>query len=368
MRITASRLERLDLCPGSLAAEEGLSDRTTQAGESGQRIHDCLAAYWRPDELPHTLTDSEGDLMTAYINEANHLIGERGGRPSSLLIEERIEGPDGYSGQPDLVALWLDQVEPQALVLDWKSGWLEQEASTSNLQLRAYAVLVGLTYGVAHVDVALLQRNATTIVTKYDAEDLIKARVQIIEIIREASAPGAVRTPGERQCRYCKAVGVCPEALDSIASSLAVARNGSGIPIHPTLDPLTASQIARCLSGDQLAEIHSKKRVAELVFEAVDYEIKIRLARDPLAVPGWTLKPGNKRRVIKDPAAAFVAVSQELSSDDFLGCCTVRLVDLELAFKRAIGKSRAESDRILDGRLRPAVEVAENAPSIVKAK
>lgn len=370
MNITASRFERMKLCPGSLCLEEGMPDRVTEAGVEGMRAHEKLAAYFRDEPCPLDEQANATDaLIGSYIREAVFLMGQYAtGKNHSIHVEERIESPDGYSGQPDLVVTWQDGDKHYALVFDWKSGWIEQELSAKNLQLRAYAVLAGFAYHCSEVFVALLQRGASRELVGYDALDLVKAREELRDIIREATAPGAIRTPGEIQCRYCRAIAICPEARETIPNALHIAEKGSAISLRLLLDKQKATLVARCLSGTQLSEIQERKKVAQFVFEAVEDEIKKRLTEDPKSVPGWVLKPGNKRRSITDTSGAFAAIRDRLNLGEFLGCCTLRLGELEDTLVRGSGLSRADISRILDERLKSLIEVSENSPSIVKAK
>ena len=360
--ITASKLERLSLCPGSLMAERGLPDRVSPVAEEGRRIHAELAQYFQG------MPGSQDALIGQYISEANHLIESHTcGQEHLKFVEQRIVSVDGYSGQPDLVVTWGPLHNKCALVLDWKSGWIEQESSTSNLQLRAYAVLVAYAYGCSNVFVALLQRNAATVVTHYDTEDLIKAREEIGEIIREATAPGALRTAGETQCRYCKAIAICPEARASIAEAIAaVDRRAQTLPLN--VAPEALELMVQCLTGDELAYIRDRKNVAEMVFRHTDDEIRRRLQDDPKSVPGWTLKPGNKVRRITDIEEAIALLDGIISPSTFYRCCNVSLGALEEAMRTNQGISVAQSKHVIKERLGEVIDENQNQPSIVRAK
>jgi len=103
--ITASKLERLWLCHGSLVAERGLPDRPSPISREGERIHEMLAGYFRGKVLDEDSEALSTETLThQYINEANHLIGAyTNGESYGTFVEERLDCIDGYSGKPDLV-------------------------------------------------------------------------------------------------------------------------------------------------------------------------------------------------------------------------------------------------------------------------
>jgi len=281
-------------------------------------------------------------------------------------VETRIQGEDGYSGQPDLVILWNDKRAKRALVLDWKSGWLEQEASDRNLQLRAYAVLVFMKWKVDSVEVALLQRNAPTVITKYDAQDLQRAREEIQVIIAKAMEEGAPRIPGEKQCRYCRAIGVCPEAR-----ALAPAILNQVMPVNVPLgavDKKTVQSLVPKLTGDQLSYIRERKAVVEWVLEAVDEQIRMRLELNPEAVPGWKLKEGNTRREVTDIMVAYDKLKDHITAREFSDCCRVNLGSIETAFRSTTGSTVAQAKQAVTERLSSVIEEKQNRPSIVRVK
>jgi len=228
-------------------------------------------------------------------------------------------------------------------------------------------VLVGLNHGCSKVFVALLQRHAQTVVTEYNVEDLIRAREEIRAIIRNASAPGATRTAGERQCRYCKAVGICPEAREAISETLAVVDpHVDSLPLDAA--PETVELLVHFLDGKELAYIRERKKIAEMVFTLTDEEIRRRLQVDPNAVPGWALKPGNKVRTITNAQQAFKLLNGLIDPKTFASCCTVAIGPLEHAFRDAHGSTVAQSKQALTERLASVIEEKQNNPSIVRAK
>ena len=366
MKITASRMERLSLCPGSGALEEGQPEERTDIGLAGEKIHAALASVFGAVPVEIDLDDNETRIVESFTAEAQLLIEEckANGKIIAWNVEKQIESIDGYSGRPDLVIVWENDAGKSALILDWKTGWIEQEPSTSNLQLRAYAVLVALAHACSNVNVALLQRNVPTEVTRYEIQDLMKARAHLLEIVAKARLPWADRRPGEKQCRYCRGIAICPEARALVPEVLAL--------VTPAANGIVGKDqvqtIVPRLSAEELAFIRNRKQIVDWVLDAVDSEIKERLKADPNAIPGFKLKPGDVRREITDSNRAKDLLRNVITEESFGACCTVRLKELESQYRNATGVTWAEADRMLSVLLAPVMVSKQNQPSIVRAK
>ena len=135
-----------------------------------------------------------------------------------------------------------------------------------------------------------------------------------------------------------------------------------------TVEPEAVQLLIECLDGKQLAFIRDRKKVAEMVFNFADEEIKRRLERDPDSVPGFALKPGNKLRKITDTQKALELLDDLLTARRFASCCTVSIVALEDAYREAHASSAAQSRRVIAERLGPVIEEHQNKPSVVRAR
>jgi len=61
------------------------------------------------------------------------------------------------------------------------------------------------------------------------------------------------------------------------------------------------------------------------------------LEREPAAVPGWGLVPGNVMRSIEDPIKALEQMVELFSVQEFLACWSVSVPELERAWSRKKG-------------------------------
>ena len=99
------------------------------------------------------------------------------------------------SGKPDLVVIDGDR----ALVIDYKTGYLETLEASQNLQLRTLAVMVAANHDVDEVSVAIVQPNIRPgySIARYDEIDLEVAERQLRKILDDANDENAVANPAK---------------------------------------------------------------------------------------------------------------------------------------------------------------------------
>lgn len=345
---SASSMERYMLCPGSYAAERGLPDTTSEDAETGNRIHAVLAG----ETVIPPLTDDEERTMEACKAQADALLDAVVPHRDEIILERRYWWGGQWSGKPDLVA--IDTLQSHALVLDYKTGRGEVESAEGNMQLRALAVLVSAEHGLEKVTVAIVQPLAgSASVCVYDADDLRKARIEILAILTAIHQPDAPRRPSAKACRYCKAKAVCPEALAMAeAAPLAVSRDGRELSITPER------------MGEFLAQIPA----IEAVVDAVRAKAR-RMLEAGEEVPGWTLKPGSVRETVTDPATVFGRfVAAGGTQEKFMPCVNVTKTKLKDAVKAVTGAKGKALDAQIEAMLDGCTEAKVSAPSLAKAE
>jgi hypothetical protein len=156
------------------------------------------------------------------------------------------------TGHADLVSV----IGPQVRILDYKSGWLDQDADQ---QLRGYAMLAMLKYGCTEAVVSKWQIRHGTLTTKtYTHDDLVKWWAWLASHIREAEI--------HRTGQHC---GFCPRAMECEArrSALRLAASTFGEAITLPADPDSLA--------DLLTKARAVARVAEAAIEAIRAEVKL---------------------------------------------------------------------------------------------
>lgn len=356
---SASGLERLALCPGSWSAEQAspTPDTSSPEADSGTAIHAALAG-----EAPaRPLTTEEENIATACARLANEVAAGTYGaleHADTLIREQRLwlkhDGKPVLSGKPDVVAIY----GMRALILDYKTGRGEVEVAATNLQLRALVALVASNYPIREATVVIIQPFAVggTSSACYNDDDIEAARLNVMEILAEASAPNARRIPSADACRYCRAKAICEEARE-----LAVT------PPVPVAGFITAEELALALTNEKLATFLDHAAFAEKVIDACRDEAKRRLT-DGGMVPGWTLKPGRVTEVITNPQAVYDRFTDlGGNGEQFLECVTVgktKLKDMVRAITTARGKAL---DAHLEAMLAGCTETKTSSPILSKA-
>lgn len=332
---SASGLERIAACPGSWALERNMPEEAKGEGAaSGTRIHEYLATGKSDGMTPEELdTACKCDVLAAELCDRYASGGDE-------ISEHRFWMPQ-MSGKVDRIYV----ADSHVLIIDFKTGREGAAVAQGNWQLRALAVLAWLQYECPTVFVAIVQPwvSPTVSVCEYDRNALLKAYNEIMSVLMLAFVPSAPRKTGDH-CKYCRAKTVCPEAQGAVTR---LAFHG-----EQALEP---SKIAAILEACDLAED---------VIKANRAKAKELLTLNPEAIPGWRLKPGNRKRTVTNPQGAFAALSHIIDGATFASCCTVKIGELEKAVK---GKSKitlAEAKATTAELIASHVEEKQNEPSL----
>jgi hypothetical protein len=340
---SASGMERLVLCSGSWLLERTveIDETPSRSALDGTMLHEILAGL-RPDT-------GLSDRHLFVVRRCHEIVAElerqlefpRDVDDRRTIVEERFWYYDEshrelYSGQMDYAAV----IGNRGLIVDYKTGSGPVTPTAENYQMRASAVLLAHNFELDEVYVAIVQPLAEneTAVVRYGREELRRAEVDILVGLRMAMASDPVRTPGDKQCRYCRAKGVCPEVrvqvLDLIPRS-----NGAA--------PAAASPLP-ALSGAELAELLPKLELAEKVIREIRRQAREVLDRDPNAIDGYRLREGAERRSVRDVVEAYRRLSDVLTPEQFAACCSVQIGRLEEMFREVTGETAARSKEILE--------------------
>jgi hypothetical protein len=136
-----------------------------------------------------------------------------------------------------------------------------------------------------------------------------------------------------------------------------------------TLDTLSVfeSSVSDGLpTGLEATALLDRLKVIESLIADVRAHYKEVLVQDPTAVPSWFLQPGAIRRSITDPLEAYRCLSHELSPEQFTGCVTVKIGELERLWAKETQSSLSDARKSLAERLKNVLEHKEVAPSLVR--
>lgn len=348
-RISPSRLPSLDLCPGQLHAEEeiraqpGWIETSSKAADDGTRRHALAewrqlnpAASWpvagsvccseqrilsRPaeiDGLKISTADVDAvELVMDYVLKHPALSDQVCGKrwlEQKMEIGQWVDLPKGLvSGTADVIFATRDTLE----VLDFKFG--RRIISPDNLQNRAYAIGAGalLDWGGMHRGVKNLR---LTIAQPANPAGAIQSADFGIDVLMDEWAPElkrvaeaaldsvALRTPGEKQCRFCLANGSCRERLNFQAQGLfdpiPTAVPGIAVPLAAvaTVDTIASVVDAKLtqdptrLSNEELGTLLDQAGLLEGFIKNGRAEMAARLKRGAGEGSGWKLVAGRKKR------------------------------------------------------------------------
>ena len=304
-------------CAGKFQLEKTCPKDTGNAyTEMGNRIHEVLSNH---DISIETLSDEEQHIVRRCEEQYDQVCEAIGlGEPEYVTTEKRLWYGDIWSGQIDRIDHYNNDT---AVVIDWKTGRNPQGSAESNLQLRAYAVLVkkNLPY-LKKIYVAIVQPMAAPYtIAEYDEADLAAADEQIQGIVAAALAPNAPRTPSPDACKYCRAKSICPEA-QAEATALAEVK----------------ADIIPSLTDEQVADFLEKSTIVESFIEHLRAEAKKRL-KDGAEIAGYKLTAGRTSRSLESLHEAHSRLSGIIGEEAFLAACKVSVPTLEKAYASAKG-------------------------------
>lgn len=341
---TASGVERLVLCPGSWQLEQKAPPQEqSEDAATGDRIHAILAGK--------EVDASEEEKECAKTCEAltEKLISDlfrTTSKGAVILREKRFHLPGvEFSGKPDFVLI----DGGMALIVDYKTGRGDVADSSGNWQLLSLAVLIRWAFPeVEKIYVAIIQPwvSPQTSACAYEAGHLRVATETLVSKLSDAHIPDAKRIPGEKQCKYCKAKSICPEAQSQVAA----------------LVPADYGAMAPAVIG-QLLE---KCIVAEGVIESIRTRAKEILFQAPDAIPGWSLEPGAKRRIITNTEKAYQNLAHVLTGQEFASCCKVTLGKLEKLVQKNRKMTANEAKDLINKELSGVIIEEQNKPSLAR--
>jgi hypothetical protein len=321
--LSPSGADRWVACPASVWMEKDLPRTSSRAADEGSAAHEladiCLTDGKQPSEFigcqfhdfpDWPVTDEMAEHVATYCDMVRSIGGV-------LLPEDRVSiahitGETDAGGTSDAVILIDDEI----VIVDLKYGMGVRVDAENNRQMLMYADAVresldGLATTAQRVRMVICQPRlnhvSEWVLTLPELADHI---VEIAKVAKVALAlskratlpPISAFSPGEKQCRFCKAQSQCP-ALTSLV-----------------LDAFESGEPDSATPAPDLSVLMDKIDLIEPWCKAVRAEVERRLLAGK-DVDGYKLVKGKKgnRQWIDEKSAAGFLLTAGLTSGQLFG-------------------------------------------------
>jgi hypothetical protein len=332
-RFSASGSAKWFLCAGSIEAESGLPNKSSIYADEGTAAHElaeiCLtmgerASEWVNKQLIDnnavTVTQEMADYVQVYVDYVKSKNG-------MVLVEQYVDfshvAPDGF-GTCDALVMGNDTLH----VIDLKYGKGVRVDAENNTQALLYAIgaISNHSWMAFKTIVITIVQPRLDHISEWELTiDEVNAWAErLTQAAERAAQPNAPRTPGEKQCQWCKAKPTCP-ALKVYAEQAMMSQFDDLSPANP--DTLTDQQLRKALE--------SKKLIVSWL-DAVESLVSERLESGK-SFEGFKMVEGRSNRAWIDDDRAASALSDLLGLDAF----EHKLLSVAKA-EKAVGKGNKE--------------------------
>ena len=296
---SASGMERLYHCSGAPLPKPGVenTEKQDEVTSDGIKIHDALMTG------DISALDAENALIAEKLQQiaAREMekwlwdIGRKNDarlvnvhRETRLWIRRRDNLKPLASAKLDVYCI----LDDAALVMDYKTGFLEATSSDENIQLRIQALCVWHEHPeINRVRVRIVQYRLGEVRSTpadYLLRDLRMAEEELMFRLYMAEQPDAPRVPG-KWCRYCPALADCREA------KVYALMPGSIFTAQP-VDISVEERVAK-LAPIEKKFIWQKSRVIKSILDAVNDSLKAMTPEALKELGLYITDPSNVRSV-----------------------------------------------------------------------
>jgi len=322
-KLSPSGAHRWMACPGSVVLEAEYPDSSSRAAAEGTLAHDiasqCLINHAHPSPYLGTTHTVDGFDFTVGQDMVGHVADYMGlvheyAEGGTLLVERQVSighltGEEGATGTADAIILKGNEI----VVIDLKYGMGVKVDAINNPQLMMYAL--GALHDYDMVDdfdtiTMVIHQPRLNHVSEFvlPLEELLKfgydvngaanhvRLAQSLDLTAGDDLSDGFFTPGEKQCKFCKAKATCPALKAEVVETVSAA------PLSDFAD-LIPQEINMETSDNYLPVAMSKVELIEQWCKSVRAETERRLlAGQP--VTGYKLVEGRLgNRDWKDPQA-----------------------------------------------------------------
>jgi hypothetical protein len=309
-----SKMQRIMACPGSVALEATLPDRSSSYADEGSAAHELAARAFRHKREPHFflgeiifIGDRQFKVDQDMADHVKTYMDAVKAYAQSGILEIEQRAPFGYLvgvpnekafGTTDARALLIAQSELQ--VHDLKYGMGEQVYAEGNEQMATYALCAlgeyDLAYDIRRIRMVIHQPRLNWVDEwVIDVEELYDFRDRLREVLAnlESGETDLPLVPGPKQCRFCKGSqqGACP-ALAAETRALV----SGGVATADDFSDLTAVMLSE-VSDLQLGGAMDKVGMIEAFCKGVRAEVEHRLLiGQPVSSPdgGYKIVAGRR--------------------------------------------------------------------------
>ena len=328
------------------------------AAEEGTLLHAAVETGNTTDLVEEQL--QVVGMCRGYIEELER--HARAAGPVAVHREVQLKIAGGLTfGTADHVL--LKKGGTAADLVDYKMGRNSVPDAEINPQMQAYALGVFERFpNVVSVEVhILLPRRDEVSRAIYQRADVPRIRLRVQTIVARCEAPEPETRPTDN-CLYCARQAECP-ALHRHALTIA---NGyeDDLKLPEEFHP------GHIVDPGVMARALTVARVMEKWCDSVKHHgLQMRLGGQE--IPGHELRTRAGTRKISDPMAAWAAVREKLSPDQFIGACEVSLSKLETIFAEATPRgAKAKAKQALSEALADLgiVETAKESFFLAKSR
>lgn len=310
-RLSASRISRVSLCPGSLLAEEAMPpEPPSEAALRGTIVHELAEDLLHQRSLPEDADQELVKMAYNYVKAVNDFTSQAKRLYVELDVTPSLQAiHPALGGTADLVAVGGGLLT----VADLKTGYKDVDPEW-NPQLLTYALGAALALKAPDnigIRLAIYQQTSGGWKEWHcQYADLLDWKERLQDIAAQALTSDAPRNPSASACQYCRARAVCP-ALRSMAVTIAQDEFGTEMP-KITTTMLDEAQL--CMTW------------AEAVMAAA----KDQLTKDSESIVGWKLRDGRKMVKWKDEKMAGVLLADKPDAWSLKSASSIQKLGLDL--------------------------------------
>lgn len=247
-QLSPSSAARWMACPGSVALSRDIPNNSSAYADEGTAAHelaakcltdgssaqDCIDLVIPVNGADFTVGPDMADYVGGYVQRVRDLVDSLGGE---LLVEQRLDissitGEEDAEGTSDAVILLDDEI----IIADLKYGQGVQVDAVGNKQLRIYALaaleaydLLGTVKRVRMIiDQPRKKHYSEEVVSVEDLRHFAEEVKRAAERVEAACTyigqwdelHEKYLTPGEKQCQFCPAKGICPKLRDEVLDTV----------------------------------------------------------------------------------------------------------------------------------------------------
>lgn len=271
-------------CPGSISAQEGMENESTDYSSEGNDAHDLAESCL----INHEKIQNE--YVNQYLDYVNDFVplSDR----EELYIEHRLYfesyAPGGF-GTVD--SLFIDYSTGICHIFDFKYGAGIKVGAEFNKQMMIYALGVldsmSDSFMIDDFELHIIQPRMSNFDSwKITTNNLREFGEVLRGKVKETLVDGAPRIPGLKQCRWCSAKAFCPELenkVDAIKES-----------------KMAISELEK-IPDTRIKELMENKKLYNMFIKAIEKRIYLSISNGN-GFEGYKLVKARKNRKWKESA------------------------------------------------------------------